>query len=122
MREITDHVANPANALIAINVIDEPGSGGAHHLYQMAYALLDGTVMRDHIKFQKGPIAEAGVNGVTQEALLAIVIDRLRCFQSGPYACAANAEALRWTEGALDALKKRTLERMNRGVEGTHTV
>ena len=37
------------------------------------------------IRFQNGPIAEAGVNGLTHEALLAVLEDRLVGFQSGPY-------------------------------------
>lgn len=117
MRKITTHVANPANDLINLLVLDEPGPGGANHQYTIEFpdASYD-----TNINFQNGPIAEHGVNGVTQEVLLAIVIDRLECFQAGPYACSENAEALRFAMGALDALKKRTIERMNRGVEGTH--
>ena len=122
MRKITDHVANPVNDLLEISALYEPGAGGANHLYQMAYTTADGSRMLYHIVFQNGSINEVGVNGVTQEALLAIVIDRLRSFQAGPYACAENAEALRWTEGALEALKARTRARMARGVEGTQQV
>ena len=33
------------------------------------------------VKFQKGPIKEAGVNGVMNEDLIAMVIDRLYSFQ-----------------------------------------
>ena len=80
----------------------------------------------DHstILFQNGPIAEdgVGVNGVTHEVLLAIVADRLRSFQQGPYACKANACALTHIEEAMHWLQQRTLERMRRGVEGTHVV
>jgi len=62
------------------------------------------------------------VNGVTNEALLAIVADRLSSFQQGRYACRENADALFHTESALAWLKERTRERMQRGVEGTHAV
>lgn len=72
--------------------------------------------------FQNGPIPESGVNGVTHEVLLAIVADRLRSFQKGPYACKANACALTHIEEAQHWLQQRTIERMRRGVEGTHTV
>lgn len=118
MRELTDHIANPANDRIKISVLDEPSAGRANHLYQMAYDAGGGTRMLDHVKFQKGPINEVGVNGVTHEALLAIVIDRLRSFQAGPFACEQNYSALKHVEIALDWLKQRTLERMHRGVEG----
>jgi hypothetical protein len=117
MRKITDHIANPANDRIDISVLDEPGAGGAHHHYAVD---VDGTENGLDVRFQNGPIAEDGVNGITQEVLLAIVIDRLRCFQAGPYACKENAEALAHAEQSLDWLKSRTKARMARGVEGTH--
>lgn len=36
MREITDHKVNPANDTIKINVVDQPGAGGACHEYDVA--------------------------------------------------------------------------------------
>jgi hypothetical protein len=57
------------------------------------------------IQFQNGPIAEAGVNGITQEVLLAIVADRLRSFQAGPYACQENADALSHVSAAQAVLQ-----------------
>ncbi|MCC6800437.1 MAG: hypothetical protein IT325_09980 [Anaerolineae bacterium] len=74
------------------------------------------------ILFQNGPIAEAGVNGVTHEALIAIVIDRLQAFQKGPFACRENALALTKLEEAQHWLHHRTRARMARQVEGTHEV
>ena len=56
--------------------------------------------------------------GVTNEALLAIVIDRLEAFQDGPYACAENEKALVGLRDALQALHDRTLNRTARQVEG----
>jgi hypothetical protein len=72
------------------------------------------------VLFQNGPIKEFGVNGVTQEALFAIVIDRLRSFQAGPFVCEANQFALDHCEAALDNLQARTRARIARGVEGMH--
>jgi len=71
------------------------------------------------VTFQNGPIREAGVNGVTQEALLAIVIDRLESFQAGPFPSDQNAVALDHVKAALWHLKERTRMRLARGVEGT---
>ncbi|PWR25376.1 hypothetical protein DKG74_04145 [Zavarzinia aquatilis] len=133
---MTDHIVNPANDQLTITVTDEPGAGGACHRYEvtgMSFAtnesLLDvnghHTQLSDTravILFQNGPIAEVGVNGVTHEALLAIVADRLRSFQAGPYACRENALALTKIEEAQHWLQSRTLARMRRGVEGTHKV
>lgn len=118
MRTLTDHIANPANAELTIEVLDEPGQGGANHLYSIS-GIATGPV---GIDFQDGPIKEAGVNGITHEVLLAIIIDRLRGFQSGPYKCRENAVALTKCEEALMWLQKRTRDRLARGVEGTHQV
>jgi serine/threonine protein phosphatase PrpC len=132
MRTLTDHQVNPANDTLTIAVMDEPGSGGANHRYLINgfdYASNPGAT--DHEKqmedsalilFQNGPINEVGVNGITHEALLAILCDRMRGFQAGPYASADNAEALDHMMAAQTALQRRTLARMARGVEGTHTV
>ena len=128
MREIEDHKVNPANDTLTVIVADEPGSGGAHHRYEVSGFTgptpsdANGTHNIDLILFQNGPIAEAGVNGLTHEVLLAIVADRLRSFQKGPYSCKANACALTHIEEALMWLQQRTYERMRRGVEGTHQV
>ena len=131
MRQLEEHKVNPANDRLDIAAIVEPGAGGAHHRYgivgfdmstnpSFVESFDDPDAMA--IVFQNGPIAEVGTNGVTHEALLAIVADRLRCFQAGPYACDENNLALANVESALFHLKSRTLKRMQRGVEGTHTV
>ena len=129
MREITGHKVNECNENLEILAIDEPGSGGANHSYSLSWkkifdkpenateATLNSNLVID---FQNGPIAEAGTNGVTHEALIAIVIDRLRAFQAGPYACRENALALTKLEEAQHWLHHRTRERAVRGVEGTH--
>jgi hypothetical protein len=126
MREITEHRVNPANDTIRIRVMDEPGAGGASHHYMVTLpdwrrSPEDARGVWD-IQFQNGPIAENGVNGITQEVLLAIVADRLRSFQAGPYACPENAEALEHVESAQELLQSRTKARMARGVEGTNAI
>lgn len=132
MRTINDHVVNPANDKLTVTVTDEPGAGGANHLYMIegfdtASNASDPFVKRHGgpsrhttILFQNGPINEHGVNGITQEVLLAIVADRLRSFQAGPFACRENALALTKVEEAMHWLQKRTMDRMRRGVEGTN--
>src|SRR5260370_467192 len=132
MREITTHKVNPANDVIKISVMDEPGAGGANHLYMIEgfdtetnpscpfKARYGSSAKHSTVIFQNGPIAENGVNGVTQEVLLAIIIDRLQSFQKGPYASRENALALTKLEEAKHWLFARTMDRMTRGVEGTH--
>jgi len=103
-------------------VIDKPADGGACHEYRISSstdAMINPANTFGAIKFQKGPVKEAGVNGCHQEDLIAIVIDRLQCFQAGDYACRENALALTKLEEALHWLKHRTAERKVRGVEGT---
>lgn len=72
------------------------------------------------VNFQEGPIKEAGVNGVANEDLIGMVLARLRAFQEGPYACRENAIAITKLEESLMWLRKRTNDRIARGVEGTH--
>lgn len=115
-REITTHKVNGVNDGIDIVALDEPGVGGAHHLYQLTLGM--GV---QEIHFQDGPLA-AGINGVTHEALTAIIIDRLEAFQRGPF-CSEDVEmALGHYRLAMVALKRRTEKRLARGVEGTHAV
>jgi hypothetical protein len=119
MRELTSHKVNGLNEALTIEVLDEPGQGGASHHYRVT--IDRGDNIRDwvDIHFQNGPIKEFGVNGLSQEALLAIVLDRLLSFQAGPYACQDNAEAAFHATEAMNWMQKRTKERMARGVEGT---
>ena len=117
MRIINSHKVNPANDKLTLMVTDEPGAGGANHQY--AIELPNGRTYGIH--FQNGLINEVGVNGLTQEVLIAICIDRLQAFQAGPYACRENALALTKLEEAAHWLHHRTLARMQRGVEGTST-
>ena len=74
------------------------------------------------INFQKGPIKESGINGVANEDLILMVVTRLQQFQASPYQCRENALALTKLEEAVMWLRKRTMDREARGVEGTHTV
>lgn len=129
MRIIDEHKVNPLNDRIGIVVTDVPGAGGANHRYIInGYSPHTNSSAHEadtdgcFVLFQNGPIAEKGVNGVTQEALLAIVADRLRSFQAGEYACKENACALTHIEEALHWLQQRTIKRIRRGVEGTSTI
>lgn len=129
---LTTHKNNGVNDALEIEVVDEPGAGGAPHHYLISG--FDTTSNKSDpfvakhgqpghyatILFQNGPIGEVGVNGITHEVLLAILIDRMEAFQRGPYACDFNDGALKNLEAALAVLEARTRERVSRGVEGTH--
>lgn len=134
MRSLNRHAVNPANAALAIDVIDGAGPGGANHLYEISgftdKSNVSHPLVRNHgypldrcvLLFQNGAIGEVGVNGITHEALLAVLIDRLKGFQAGQYACRENALALTKLEEALFWLNERTRARMDRNVEGTMEV
>lgn len=80
------------------------------------------TGMVGTFNFQEGPIQECGVNGVMNEDLIAMVISRLEHFNRTEFSCKENAMAITKLEEALLWLRKRTMAREKRGVEGTHTV
>lgn len=128
MRTITTHHTNDANKAITLEADDRnPENGNASHVYSMHYleyfkGNTRSSAQHQQVAFQNGPIAEVGVNGITNEVLLAIVIDRLEGFQSSKWMCEANAVALEAVQKALAALEARTRSRVARGVEGTHTV
>ena len=124
-RELTSHKVNGLNEALQIEVTDEPGQGNACHEYEirnLSIATKEGDEfpMICSVSFQNGPIKEFGVNGISGEALLSIVEDRLLGFQSGQYACRDNAIALTHVQDAMMWLQRRTRERMQRGVEGTN--
>jgi hypothetical protein len=117
LRELTGHRVNPANDQLKVVSMGEPGPGGAHNTYEILHK--DWFTRLD---FQNGDINEVGVNGITHEALLAVLVDRLECFQKGPYACRENAIALTHLQDAQHWLQHRTRARMARGVEGTMAI
>ena len=69
------------------------------------------------VKFQLGPVPANGVNGLTNEALLAILIHRTK-FLDDKFGCDENKRAIQHMEEALVNLEVRTARRMVRGVEG----
>jgi hypothetical protein len=74
------------------------------------------------IRFQNGPVKENGINGVSNEALIAVVLDRLSGAQDGQWKCRENALAITKLEEAVHWLHHRTIERCARNVEGTSKV
>ena len=122
MKELTSHQVNgfgkQLNDHLQIQALDEPGPGGANHHYRIVgYEQVPDSCCEIH--FQNGAIGEIGVNGISNEALLAIVEDRLVAFQAGTFSCRENAIALTHIQDAINWLHRRTRERMDRGVEGT---
>jgi len=92
----------------------------AYHEYEISLVSGGITAPVATVSFQTGPIKEAGVNGCSNEDLLAIVLDRLQCLQAGRFPCKQNEDAIRHVKCALVNLHDRTREREKRGVEGQH--
>lgn len=121
MRELTSHKLSTLNSSVDVFVVDAPREGGACHVYRIEphpEGHSPGHIIPTNIHFQDGPIVENGVNGISDESLLAILEDRLAGFQSGEFACHQNAFALKHVSIAMRYLHERTSDRVERGVEG----
>lgn len=117
-RELISHRVNGLNEVIRITAFDDEGQKACHR-YRVWPA--NGKALGSVIEFQRGPLrGDGGVpNGLSNEALLAIIEDRLEFFQASDLSCIENEQALNHVRGALHWLKKRTEMRVARGVEGT---
>lgn len=95
----------------------DPSSGGAshHYLVTMPSDCIDSDEIVAEIHFQHGPRnAKGSRQGITEAALIAVLLDRLEGFQAGPYSCRENAltktkleEALHWSRHRADARARR---------------
>jgi len=113
MSELTTSTPNKVFAVGGI------GPGNAFHHYTVTGA--DGFAV-GAVHFQCGPRnVEGSTPGIFGDELLAILQHRLECFQSGPFACDENAEALAAVIAAREAMARRTNARAARGVLGTNT-
>lgn len=124
MRAVPHLALTPTDKAITITADerDTEVGGNMSHDYDVTLTTPGGGRIVTRIHFQHGPIAEAGVNGLTNEVLIAIVIDRLNGAQDGPFRSRFNALAITALEQASLWLCKRTLDRMDRGVEGQSKV
>ena len=114
-RPITHHKVEGDNSnKVDVHALDGAGPGNASHEYMVR---LNGGPLT-LISFQNGPVKEAGYNGGTVEALIAVAMDRMHGFQTGPFAGDDNQEALEHLAAAMECLHRRTVDRVKRGVEG----
>jgi len=122
MRKLTRHHYSETDEAVEITVDDdnvEEGAAPTEYLIELHSSNGAGRDLAITLQFQDGAIHGEGANGVTNEALLAVVMDRLQAWQQGDYACRENALALTHIEQGLMWLQERTRERLERGVEGT---
>lgn len=118
MRTITSHIDPFGAADLKITCDDTDASaGGASH----DYVITIGDAVVAEIQYQHGPRgADGRLTGCIDSAILAIAIDRLECFQEGPFAHESNARALSHLRDAADILRSRAAERKGRGVLGVN--
>lgn len=105
-RRITAHGTDAANSKINLFATDEAGPGGASHQY-----FAEGPGVAQMLHFQNGALQESGLNGITNEVLLAIVMDRMEAWQHGPYANDYNHRALSHLQCAILEMQARSAER-----------
>ena len=103
---------NPASGAVDVYVIE--GMNYANHPQAPEDVADSLTIM-----FQSGVIPEVGINGVTPEVLLEVIIDRFEGYQSGPFACEENDRAIKGMRDAIKAIHDRIADREARGVMNT---
>lgn len=87
-----------------------------HNSYCIDYGNINKNTI---INFQNGSPKNHGVNGVTNEALIAIVIDRIK-YQNSKVKSDFNITALEHLEIALKCLEDRMSDRVVRDVVGVY--
>lgn len=109
VRTVTAHAVkgDKGDMGLKVQALGEYSEGGAQSRYMVLGPDQERLLT---LLFQDGNPTE-GVNGVSLEAVLACCLDRLDCFQAGPFANPYNAEARYHIEQAIEALKDRTRER-----------
>ena len=118
-------IMNPSQ-FCTVQAVGEPNRGGANIRY-LIYSGVEAdpeggaSVEVCDIRFQDGHPGEVGYNGILDSALLAVLIDRLKGFQSGPFSSREGAIALTKLEEALLWMDKRVANRTAQGVMNTDT-
>lgn len=101
----------------------DPGAGNASHDYKFwlepaPNEVVDRTCV-GFVQFQHGPRHESGSKpGALDPALVAVLLDRYRAFQAGPFACRENALVITKLEEALHWMSARARARTQQGVLG----
>jgi hypothetical protein len=120
-RSIHDHEINPLNKALLIttlapyiySVIDKPSGGEDLN-----------KIIRFHIgplQYDQGQITKKGqISGITNEALVAVVLDRMRELQKTAFSCDENNSVILHLQQALSDMASRTMRRTKNGTEGTH--
>jgi len=107
MQEIRDHKDRHLNAGISIEA-DDPGRYGVSTFYTIRIdAGRTDSPLVVCLPFHEPWTTDREARGISDESLLAVLIDRLRGCQLGPLANSATGRALSHLQRALHALKQR---------------
>lgn len=109
----------PGGEPITVDGFGPRSAAGAYNRFLATWEGRGGGVTAAEVRFQDGSPQAVGTNGVTMEALLAIVAFRLKQMQAGPFACHENGNALSSVQNAIGFLALRTARRSVAGVLGT---
>lgn len=116
---LKDHLTHFQEPLQVKIQADEPDASGASHYYELFREIDDVPEERGHLQFQKGPRGKAAsVEGLSDAAVVSVLLDRHRGFQQGPYSCRENALVISKLEEVLQLMAWRQNERHARGVLG----
>ena len=74
------------------------------------------------IRWQDGPLGEMVFDGAFVEDVIFAACQRLSFYQTSKFKCDENQQAIDGLVSAMAALSKRTQNRKDRGVEGTHQI
>jgi len=109
VRTITTHHTHDASKALTLDAVED--DSGEPYVYVLGINGPDGVTLESgHLQFQRGPLRD-GVNGISDEVLLAIIIDRLehaeRASPRGYEECDWALTYARATMGHLKLLTKR---------------
>lgn len=109
------------NGLEVMAVVGVEVDGEVHKTIPGQSYLVTGGQVADQITFHTGPVPQKGVNGLSNEALLTILIHRTTTLNR-MYPCEENEVAIQHMTLALTSFEDRTKKRIARGVEGQAVV
>lgn len=107
---------NQSGLTVYVETKEDEGVEDGHH-YEYGHIEESNYAVLGSLDFQDGPVPVAGVNGLTNEAALAILIHRTEVLNA-KFHSEENDRALFHMKCALDAFDARTARRVARGVEG----
>lgn len=88
---------------------DKEDGNPTHHDFEIRRTTDNKILSKMH--FQQGPLTEEGPNGILNEDLLMMIIDRVESFQSSKLKCRENENALQHLYEALFWLNQRNNKR-----------